>query len=156
MEENSKIIHNFGDKKVNFGFKPQHFTNKKSMIIIAAFLFLGVLTGYFIAGSKSSSSVTSTNLTANPDGFKKGDIIGIKDEKTFKDSVEGELKVGGIEGQGAYHLERPGGESQNVYMTSSVLDLSKFVGKKVKVWGQTQQSDKAGWLMDVGRLQLLE
>jgi hypothetical protein len=31
-----------------------------------------------------------------------------------------------------------------------------YIGKKVKVWGQTFSSEQAGWLMDVGRLELLE
>ena len=65
------------------------------------------------------------------------------------------LKKGGIEGEGAYHLERSGGPSQNVYLTSSVLDLSQLVGRKIKVWGETNSAQKAGWLMDVGRAQII-
>jgi hypothetical protein len=64
------------------------------------------------------------------------------------------LQEGGIDGEGQYHLVRPGGDSQNVYLTSSVVDLSLFVNKKVKVWGQTQTAQKAGWLMEVGRVQV--
>jgi hypothetical protein len=64
------------------------------------------------------------------------------------------VKEGGIEDEGQYHLVRPGGDSQNVYMTSSSVDLAQFIGKKVKVWGQTQAAKKAGWLMDVGRVQV--
>ena len=75
-------------------------------------------------------------------------------KKTFKDSIVGLLKEGGIEGEGNFHLERPGGVSQNVYLTSSTVDLSKYVGKKVKVWGQTFQGQKAGWLMDVGLVEI--
>jgi len=37
-----------------------------------------------------------------------------------------------------------------------VIDLEKFVGRKVKVWGQTFAAQKAGWLMDVGKLKVLE
>ena len=48
-----------------------------------------------------------------------------------------------------------GDASQNVYLTSSVIDLSKYTGKKVQVWGETFQGQKAGWLMDVGRIKLL-
>jgi len=33
--------------------------------------------------------------------------------------------------------------------------LSKFVGKNIKVWGQTQSAQYAGWLMDVGRVEVL-
>jgi hypothetical protein len=39
-------------------------------------------------------------------------------------------------------------------MTSSVVDLSLVLDKKVKVWGETQAAQKAGWLMDVGRVEV--
>jgi hypothetical protein len=88
-------------------------------------------------------------------GVQSGKTYGSDDLKTYKDSTEGVLKEGGIEGEGQFHLERPGGESQNVYMTSSTVDLSLFLNKKIKVWGATQTAQKAGWLMDVGRVQAL-
>lgn len=79
---------------------------------------------------------------------------GVQDKKTFKDSAEGIMKEGGVDGEGNFHLERPGGVSQNAYLTSSTVDLSKYIGKKVKVWGQTFQGQKAGWLMDVGLVEV--
>lgn len=81
---------------------------------------------------------------------------GIVDKKTFKDSVEGILREGGIEGEGNFHLDRPGGASQNAYLTSSTVDLSGYIGKKVKVWGQTFSGQKAGWLMDVGSVEIIK
>ena len=63
---------------------------------------------------------------------------------------------GGVDGEGSHHLVRPGGESQNVYLTSSIIDLDQFVGRSVKIWGATFEAQQAGWLMDVGRLQVLE
>ena len=75
-------------------------------------------------------------------------------KKTFKDSAEGIMREGGIDGEGNFHLERPGGLSQNVYLTSTTVDLSDYIGKKVKVWGQTFQADKAGWLMDIGSVEM--
>ena len=69
--------------------------------------------------------------------------------------AEGTLKKGGIQDEGQFHLVRPGGDSQNVYLTSSIVDLSKFVDKKIKVWGQTQKARVAGWLMDVGKVEVL-
>jgi len=39
-------------------------------------------------------------------------LYGSNDTKTFKDTAEGTLKEGGIDGEGAFHLERPGGDSQ--------------------------------------------
>jgi hypothetical protein len=34
--------------------------------------------------------------------------------------------------------------------------LNEFVGKKVRVWGETHAGKKAGWLMDVGRVEALD
>jgi len=51
---------------------------------------------------------------------------------------------------------RPGGESQTAYLTSSVLDLDEYVGKKVKVFGETFGSSQVGWLMDVGKVEVVE
>lgn len=87
---------------------------------------------------------------------EKGKIYGSDDASTFKDIAEGKLKEGGIEGEGQFHLERPGGPSQNVYLTSSLVDLSLFINRKIKVWGETQKAQKAGWLMDVGKIEVLE
>ena len=78
------------------------------------------------------------------------------DVKTFRDRAEGTLKEGGIDSEGTHHLERPGGTSQSVYLTSSVVDLDQFIDKKVEVWGETIGAKKAGWLMDVGKIKILE
>lgn len=163
MEEQGKIIHSFDEsskkeKKANTNLRNSMGKTKPPIVLFVVLLLLGIATGYVVAQVKGGSS---TVKVAGPDGkvttatVQKGAVFGSKDEKTFKDSAEGTMRKGGIDGEGAYHLERPGGESQNVYLTSSVIDLSTFVGKKVKVWGQTNASDKAGWLMDVGRLQVL-
>ncbi len=132
-------------------------SSKPPIILFIILLFLGIGTGFLV-----SKVVGSTNVaTIGSDGkiktqsITKGEIFGSGDEKAFKDSAEGIMREGGIEGEGAYHLERPGGESQNVYLTSSSVDLSAFIGKKVKVWGETNAAQNAGWLMDVGRLKLL-
>jgi len=36
------------------------------------------------------------------------------------------------------------------------VDLDEYVGKKMEIYGQTINAQKVGWLMDVGRLKLLE
>jgi hypothetical protein len=41
-------------------------------------------------------------------------------------------------------------------LTSTVIDLASFEGKKVKVWGQSLSGRKAGWLMDVGKVKVVE
>jgi len=116
---------------------------------------LGVGGGYFLSNSGSLEITAPMQRDVAQDEVKSGVTVGIADEKNFKDSAEGTLEKGGIDGEGSHRLVRPGGDSQNVYLTSSVVDLDKFTGKKVKVWGQTFSAQKAGWLMDVGKLKVL-
>lgn len=118
-------------------------------VLIAIAVVFGVLIGLVpskLANKKSSTSATTTSEKS----------VGIVDKKTFDTSAEGILREGGIEGEGNFHLERPGGDSQNAYLTSSAVDLSEFIGKKVRVWGQTFAGEKAGWLMDVGLVEILK
>ena len=137
----------------NFDSSNSVFFTTKFIIIAIAVLILGVGTGYFLShGSavlKVKNSITSSTVA-------KGTTEGSSDTSVFKDTAEGVLKEGGIEGEGAFHLVRPGGDSQNVYLTSSSVDLSKYIGRKLKVWGQTQKAQHAGWLMDVGKIEVLE
>lgn len=146
-EESKPLLHDF---KAVEGTKM--FTSKVIVIFVIAAI-LGVGSGYALAhqggGSTSGPSAGSNSSSTG------GKVEGSNDLSTFKDTAEGTLQVGGIEGEGQFHLVRPGGDSQNVYLISSIVDLSKFVGKKVKVWGQTQAAQKAGWLMDVGRVEIL-
>lgn len=115
------------------------------VIIIAA-----IFSGYFLAapGQKSSAG---PGVEVSDDGK----IIGSGDSSIFKDAAEGTLEAGGIDGEGTHKLIRPGGDSQTVYLTSTVIDLDEYVGKKVKVWGETHTAQKAGWYMDVGKLEIL-
>lgn len=149
-ENANELVHDFGTPKSS-RFTPQ---------ILAVFIIivlLGVGSGYFLSKNASSGSLsgTSTGSNSSSSSLSKGSTVGSNDTKTFKDIVEGTLAEGGIEDEGQFHLVRPGGESQNVYLTSSIVDLSKFVDKKIKVWGQTQKAQHAGWLMDVGRVEVL-
>ncbi len=122
------------------------------VIVIGA---LGIGSGFLIAKGTASQLGTTKEVTSSSQ-VAKGTAMGSNDTTTFKDIAEGVLKPGGIEGEGQYHLERPGGASQFVYLTSSSVDLSLVKGKKIKVWGQTQKAQRAGWLMDVGRVEVLE
>ncbi len=125
------------------------------LVVLLVMAALGVGTGYGVAAFSSKPGQKSVVPGAlNPNAPAKGQTFGTEDTSAYKDTAEGTLKEGGIEGEGQYHLERPGGESQNVYMTSSTVDLSKFVDKKIKVWGATQTAQHAGWLMDVGRVEV--
>ncbi len=117
--------------------------------VLAVAVVLGLGAGLTVA-KMSKSTVGGSPLKSL--GAKKTD--GIVDKKRFPDTATGVLKEGGLDGEGSFHLERPGGESQNVYLTSSVVDLSTYMGKKIKVGGQTFAGQKAGWLMDVGYVEV--
>ena len=129
---------------------------KQLFIILIIFIFLGGITGYAANSMKSNTGNTLISGSVDPDKVSKGTIVGSNDTKTFKDTALGTLKNGGINGEGQFHLVRPGGDSQNVYLTSSTVDLGKYTGRKLKVWGQTQKAQHAGWLMDVGKIEVLE
>lgn len=130
---------------------------QKLFVVLVAVVVLGGITGYVLNIKKSGSGGnTLTSGSVDSSSISKGTVVGSSDTKTFKDIANGTLKNGGINGEGQYHLVRIGGDSQNVYLTSSSVDLSKFVGKKIKVWGQTQTAQYAGWLMDVGRVEVSE
>ncbi len=119
--------------------------------ILGVAILLGSLVGFVLT---KFSGTTTTQGTKNQASAQK--TVGLADKKTFKDKAEGILREGGIEGEGNFHLERPGGESQNVYLTSTTVDLSNFINRKVRVWGETFQGKKAGWLMDVGLVEILQ
>jgi hypothetical protein len=134
---------------INATETPKNLPLPAILIVCILTIILGGVGGFMMV--KKSSIPTSA---------QKGTVVqtdksaGVVDKKTFKDSAEGILKEGGMEGEGNFHLERPGGTSQNAYLTSSTVDLGKYVGKKVKVWGQTFTGQKAGWLMDVGLVEI--
>lgn len=124
----------------------------KFAILLVAVLVVGGLIGFGITQFKSSKTSSAGGVNNNINTDKSAGII---DKKTFKDKAEGVLREGGIDGEGNFHLERPGGKSQDAYLTSSTVDLSPYIGKRVRVWGQTFKAQKAGWLMDVGSVEVL-
>lgn len=130
----------------------------KGMILFFSLVVIvwGVMSGFFLAKNRGKISSKKIQREVGEEGVKKGTIVGVTDEKTFKDAAEGTLEEGGVNGEGSHHLVRPGGESQNVYLTSSIIDLGQFRDHKVRVWGETFAGQKAGWLMDVGKLEVLE
>jgi hypothetical protein len=120
----------------------------------------GILTGFGAYRLQNKGGMTLTS-GASPisqvagNNVKAGDVFGSSDTETFKDSAQGYLEKGGLDGEGSHKLLRPGGDSQTVYLTSSVTDLDKLSGMEVKVWGETFKAQKAGWLMDVGRVEVV-
>ena len=146
-------------KPINTNKPAQVAPSLKAAMLIVAIALAGIASGWAIArrssGGTSLSGLKSSEA-AQQSGIAVGDIVGAQDEKSFKDHAEGVLVEGGVEGEGSHHLLREGGKDQNVYMTSSVVDLNLFVGDRITVWGETFSAQKAGWLMDVGRVKVLE
>lgn len=126
-----------------------------SSFVIGAFLV--VLAGVVTAWVLSSKVINKRDSGKAAPGVKVTSTEAGKLDPSIKyDNAQGVLKEGGINGEGTYHLEREGGASKNVYLTSSMVDLSRFTGKKVEIWGETIASKKAGWLMDVAKIKVTE
>lgn len=155
-KESEKIVHKLNNVAPHTQLDTM--SMKKILSIFLLVILFGVISGF--AWAYMSKNISSENQTPLPKAAEDVNVspppkrAGIDDKKTFKDTTEGIMRDGGIEGEGDYHLERPGGTSQNVYLTSTTVDLSRYIGKKVKVWGETYSAQKAGWLMDVGLIEL--
>ena len=128
-------------------------TNKVWVYVVGAFavVILGVASAWMI-----SAKVMNKTAGAAPGVKVTSTEAGVLDPKVKYDEATGDLKDGGISNEGTHHIERDGGPTHFVYLTSSVIDLSSFTGKKVQVWGQTLASKKAGWLMDVAKIQVVD
>lgn len=146
--QNSSAFHSFKESK--------SVSASIAFLTFFVMILLGLGAGFFFSKSKSATTTSMTSTNGSPASIVKGTIYGSSDTTTFKDTTTGTLQNGGIKGEGQFHLVRSGGDSQTVYMTSSLVDLSQFVGHKVTVWGQTQKAQTAGWLMDVGRVEVVE
>lgn len=135
-------------KKLPVGKNTKVMMGAGALVII----FLGVATGWFMTGSSVKSAATNPAPTSNvADVSQTGENV---PKSIFSDTADGVLKEGGVEGEGTHHLERDGQDP--VYLLSTVIDLDSFVGKKVEVQGQSLAAEHAGWLMDVGKVKVLE
>jgi hypothetical protein len=131
------------------------------VLVILVILGAGTFTGYFISKRSNKAAVGPTEtkeLIGGAQQVSGSNEVGIKDEKAFKDTSQGKIEVNDNVNitEGSFKLLRPGGPSQTAYLTSSVLDLNQFKGKCVQIWGETFAGQKAGWLMDVGRVKILD
>lgn len=123
---------------------------KLILLIGIAAIILGTLSGYMISTKNGGSAKLSPLLQTAPKTAQQ-------DNRTFKDFAEGIIKAKpqpadpGDYVEGTHMLERVG--AIPVALTSSVVDLSKYEGKKVRVFGETQKALKEGWLMDVGKVE---
>ena len=120
-------------------------------IISILVVLAGIGTGYLLSGVKRNVPKIGTS----------GEIKNTQDEAGIKDvsgyeTTDGVLEEGGIGGEGTYHLVRGSGPSQYAYLTSSVIDMSPFVGEKVQIWGNTISGKKAGWLLDVVKIKTVD
>lgn len=121
------------------------------LTVVIASLILGTLTGFILSNKGKSGGLTSAGLGAPTARNAQTDT------RTFKDFAEGVIKTKpqpadpGDYSEGTHLLQRD--NAVPVALTSSVVDLSKYEGKKVKVFGETQKALKEGWLMDVGKVE---
>lgn len=119
------------------------------LLVVAAALVLGSITGYTLAAKKPNSGGSVSSLVAN-----QQPKTAQQDNQTFRDFAEGTIQPkqnSDSYSEGTHVLIRDG--AAPVALTSSVVDLSKYEGKKVKVYGETQKALKEGWLMDVGKVE---
>lgn len=121
------------------------------LTIVIASVILGVITGLILANKAKGNGLTGAGLGAP---MAKSAAT---DTRTFKDFAEGVIKAipqksGSGEDNGGTHLLIRDG-AVPVALTSSVVDLSKYEGKKVKVYGETQAVPNVEWFMDVGKVE---
>ncbi len=136
--------------KLNFSL------NKIFVGTLVASVVLGLGAGLVLAktgsGSGGSTSIKSAVQSVGAPNQAQ------QDSQTFKDFAEGTLqkrpatKNPNDYQEGTHLLIRDGGVP--VALTSSVVDLSQYEGKKVKVYGETQKAIKEGWQRDVVKLKL--
>ena len=141
----------------------KEFPGSKEKIKANVFMILGVLvfviggiaTGWFLSGGKFSKENKNASQNSQVKSTKNETEEGTLDESVKYQEAEGMLVAGGIKGEGTYHIERDGGPTKYVYLTSTVISIDRFVGKKVKVWGETISGIYAPWLMDVAKIQII-
>ncbi len=124
--------------------------NRLFIIVLVLSVILGATAGILLSGNQKMASkaplITEKPKTASADN------------RTFKDFAEGTIqprptpKNANEYVEGTHLLVRVG--AVPVALTSSVVDLSQYEGKKVKVLGETQKAIKEGWLMDVGKVEV--
>lgn len=145
MQNNNPVV-----KKVNLNSSK---AGLKMAIIAILVILAGIGTGFKLSGT-SFGKGENTKVAAP--GAKVTSTEAGRDIAECNTEAEGKLEEGGIDGEGTHKLIRSADVSKNVYLGSTVIDLQMFVGKKVKVTGQTISGKKAGWLMDVCKIKITE
>lgn len=140
------------EEKVTKHFLSSENPLRAVFIVLIIAIILGGITGYVMANKGSSQKAEN--------GTPSAARVASEDTRTFRDFAEGVIKLKPTPKkqdeytEGTHILEREGAVS--VALTSSVVDLSLYEGKKVKVYGETQKALQEGWLMDVGRVEQLQ
>ena len=135
-------------------FLPKLNLERKTLLVLLIPVVLGLVTGFILYKRNTAGTVRLAGKNVSVVNTPTEE--GVKDASTFRDTAVGTVieNDGKITNEGSYILTR-GDASQNVYLTSTVIDLAKYSGKKVQIWGETFKGQKAGWLMDVGRIKLI-
>jgi hypothetical protein len=124
--------------------------NKIFVGILVSSVGLGILAGWLLVGS-GKKTAAGLPVIKNPPTASQ-------DTRTFRDFAEGTIQKRPAPKnpdeyvEGTHFLIREG--AVPVALTSSVVDLSQYEGKKVEVFGETQKAIKEGWLMDVGKVEI--
>lgn len=138
------------DNKIAKHFVSSDNPRKLFLIVVGISVILGAITGYILSSKGGGGGLVTSRLGVPPKNAES-------DTRTFKDFAEGIIKARpepsdpGQYTEGTHILQREG--AVPVALTSSVVDLSQYEGKKVKVFGETQKALKEGWLMDVGKVE---
>lgn len=124
-------------------------------IIIIVFVTAGVFTGLVLSSRNKNAQISKVAVEEENLSPEQKQSF----NQTFRDEAEGLIaKNDELDqyAQGTHKLKREGGESQTAFLTSTVLDLDEYLGKKVKVYGETFGSSQVGWLMDVGKVEVIQ
>jgi|SRR3989344_1997898 len=120
------------------------------LVVVVIAVLLGSASGFFLA-SKSTSKI------AVPIADKNAPKTAATDESRCRDFADGTIVAKDTKkvdySEGTHTLQRE--KAQPVALTSSVVDLSEYENKNVKVFGETQKALKEGWLMDVCRVEAI-
>ena len=133
---------------------PSSSINRYLLSVVVASIVLGLGTGFALAKSNRASSTSTPGASSTTTAGKTSST----DNQTFKDFAEGTIQKRSAPKdpseyvEGTHMLIRQG--AVPVALTSSVVDLSQYENKKVKVYGETQKAIKEGWLMDVGKVEV--
>ncbi len=124
--------------------------NRIFLVILGVAVILGVGSGYLLSKNSNSQITANLSISEKPKTAQQ-------DNRTFRDFAQGTIqkrpapKNHNEYVEGTHLLVRDG--AVPVALTSSVVDLSLYEGKKVKIFGETQKAIKEGWLMDVGKIE---